>query len=173
MTSDPGWKQTYRTILAASGSHIAGKVAGTYAMGCGDPLAVSGTGTLYPIVLIYIAAADFPCFSDEKPRLRIRSQIAVNDVAPTGNYTVGLYPVTRPATSGAAGLNIYTLGTVVVGSNTATATTPAADSLTSLVSDPFDIPADGFYALGVVTTATVAASSLVHINAQLQQNNSY
>ena len=38
----------YRTILTAGGSHIAAKVAGTYALGFGDILAVTGTGTLFP-----------------------------------------------------------------------------------------------------------------------------
>lgn len=162
---------TYRTILAAAGSHIAAKVAGTYALGCGDPMAVSGTGTLYPLTMIYLAAADYPTIGDLPAKLRIRAQLNVNDVAPTGNFTIGLYPVTRPATSGGAGLNIYTLGTVVPGSDGATIATPAADSMNTLVGADFALPTDGFYVLGVVTTATVATSSLVHINAQLQQHN--
>lgn len=161
----------YRTVLQASGSHVAAKVAGTYGLGNGDPLAVSGTGTLYPLELIYIDSADFPSIGNQSPKLRIRAQVNCNDVAPTGNFTVGLYPVTRPATSGGAALNIYTLGTVVTGSNGATVTTPAAGSMTSIVGADFALPANGFYVLGVVTTATVATSSLVHINAQLQSHN--
>lgn len=35
----------------------------------------------------------------------------------------------------------------------------------------FALPADGLYVIGVVTTATVAASSHVHLNAQLQMRN--
>jgi hypothetical protein len=161
----------YRTVLEASGSHIAAKVAGTYGIGHGDPLAVSGTGTLYPLQIIYIAAADYPSINGLAPKLRIRAQLFTNDVAPTGNFTVGLYPVTRPATSGGAGLNIYTLGTVVSGSNGATFTTPAADGQFNAASSDFALPADGFYVIGVVTTATVATSSLVHITVQLQIHN--
>lgn len=162
---------TYKTLLTAMASHIAGKVAGTYALGCGDPAAVSGTGTLYPIAMVYLAAADFPTIGNTPPKLRIRVQLNVNDVAPTGNFTIGLYPITRPATSGGAGLNIYTLGTVVAGSNGATINAPAADSMNTLVGADFALPADGFYVLGLVTDATVAVSSLVHINAQLQHHN--
>lgn len=162
---------TYRTLMQASASHIAAKIAGTYGLGCGDPAAVGGTGTLYPLSLMYIAAADYPTVGSLAPKLRIRAQVNCNDVAPTGNFTVGLYPVTRPATSGGAGLNIYTIGTVVTGSDGATVTTPAADSQTSMVGADFALPADGFYIMAVVTTATVATSSHVHINAQLQMHN--
>ena len=159
---------SYRTILQASGSHIAAKVAGTYALGMGAVLAVSGTGTLYPIQTIYIASADFPAIQSLTPKLRLRYQLYTNDVAPTGNFTLGLYPITRPATSGGAGLCIYTLGTVVSGSNGATFTTPAADLLGNAVGSDFALPADGHYCLGVVTTATIATSAHTHHVAQLQ-----
>jgi hypothetical protein len=162
---------SYRTILDCSGSHTAAKVAGTYALGQGDPLAVSGTGTLYPLNSIFIAAADFPTVNGAAPKLRIRAQLYTNDVAPTGNFTFGLYPITRPATSGGAGLCIFTLGTVVTGSAGASFTTPAADGLLNAVSADFALPADGHYVIGVVTTATVAASSHVQVSASLQLRN--
>lgn len=162
---------SYRTILDCSGSHIAAKVAGTYGMGQGDPLAVSGTGTLYPLKTIYIASADYPTINGITTKLRIRAQIYTNDVAPTGNYTFGLHPITRPATSGGAGVNIYTIGAVVAGSNGATFTTPAADGLHNAVGADFNIPADGHYIIAVVTTATVATSAHIHLSAQLQIRN--
>lgn len=159
---------SYRTLLDSSGSHIAGRVAGTYALGHGDPIAISGTGTLYPINTIYIAAADYPTIAGLAPKLRIRAQLYTNDVAPTGNYTFGLYPITRPGTSGAAGVAIYTLGTVIVGSNGASFVTPVADSLLQANGADFALPADGHYVLGCVTTATVAVSSHLHVSASLQ-----
>jgi hypothetical protein len=107
---------SYRTILDCSGSHTAARVAGLYALSQGQPLAISGTGTLYPLNTIYLAAADYPTVDGLVAKLRIRAQLYTNDVAPTGNYTFGLYPITRPATSGGAGVGIYTLGTVVPGS---------------------------------------------------------
>jgi len=162
---------SYRTILQASGSHTAAMAAGTYAMPMGDALAVSGTGTLYPLAVIAIASADHPTVDGITPKLRIRGQIFVNDAAPTGNFTFGMYPITRPATSGGAGLNIYTLGTVVTGSNGATVAAPAADTASNLVGADFALPSNGLYVIGVVTTATVAASSHLHLNAQLQMRN--
>lgn len=157
----------YRTLLVSAGSHIAARVAGTYGFGQGDPLAISGTGTLYPLHSIYLDDADYPTLNGTAPKLRVRGQLYVNDVAPTGNFTFGLHPITRPATSGGAGLVIYTIGAAVA-SSTFTITTPAADSSNNGVSSDFAIPADGHYVLGVVTTATVAASSHLHLSASLQ-----
>lgn len=172
LTTVTNTASTYRNILECSGSHIAARVAGTYGIGYGDPLAISGTGILYPLATIYITSSDFQTVNGVAPKLRIRAQLYVNDVAPTGNFTLGLYPITRPATSGGTGVNIYTLGTVVTGSNGASFTTPAADSMVTAAGSDFSIPADGHYVIGVVTTQTVATNSLVHISAQLQLRNS-
>lgn len=161
---------SYRTLMDCSGSHIAGRVAGKYWLGQGDPIGVTGTGTLYPPNLLYIDSADYPTVNGLAPKLRLRAQVYVNDVAPTGNFTFGLYPVTRPGTSGGAGLNIYTMGTVVNGSTVAV-NTPAADSANVLVGSDFALPANGHYVIGVVTTATVATSSHLHMSAILQLRN--
>jgi hypothetical protein len=167
----PAFNSPYRTLLDSSGSHIATKVAGTYGMGQGDPLAVTGTGTLYPLNTIYIAAADYPTIDGKAAKLRIRAIIECNDVAPfTGTFTIGLHPVTRPATSGGTGLCIYTIGAAVAGS-TAVGTNLAADSQNGLVGSDFALPADGFYVLAVVTNGTMATSSHVHISASLQTHN--
>lgn len=160
---------TYRTLLTTHGSHVAGKVAGKYMLGQGDPCAVSGTGTLYPVAVVPIYAADYPTANGVAAKLRIRAVVAVNNTAPTGAFTVGLYPVTSGA--GAAALKIYTAGTLVTGSACATVTTPAGSSMASVVSSDFALPADGLYVLAVVTTATVATASLVHIHGHLQVHN--
>jgi hypothetical protein len=160
---------SYRSLLEVAGSHVATKVAGTYAIGYGDPLAVSGTGTLYPIGLVHIVAADYPTINGYAPKLRVRATVAVNAVAPTGNFTVGLYPVTSGG--GGAAVKIYTMGTLVSGSAATTVTTPAANSMTNVNGSDFALPADGVYCLAVVTTATIATSSLVHVLAKLQMRN--
>lgn len=160
----------YRVVLDSSGSHTAAKVAGTYGIGQGDPLAITGVGTLYPINIICLVAADYPTVGTLAPKLRVRAVLSVNDVAPTGNFTIGLHPVTRPATSGVVGLCIFSIGAAVAGS-TVTQNTPAADSMNNLVGADFALPADGCYCLAVVTTATVAASSHVHVSAALQMRN--
>ena len=162
---------TYTTLMHVSASHTAAKVAGTYALSYGNVAAVGGAGTLYPLGVIQIVGADLPSVGGVTTKLRIRAQLYTNDVAPTGNFTFGLYPITRPATSGGAGLCIFTLGTVVAGSNGATFTTPVADLLGSAVGADFALPADGPYVIAVVTTATIAASAHVHLHAQLQTRN--
>ena len=162
-----GIYNSYRGIFNCGGSHTAAQVAGTYALPFGEALVVSGTGSLYPVAIIYLDPADYPAVGALTAKLRVRAQLAVNDVAPTGNFTVGLYPVTRPATSGGAGVDIYTLGTVVAGSTVAQ-NTPAADSHNNMAGSDFAVPTAGFYCIGVVTTATVAASSHLHLSAQLQ-----
>ena len=167
----PAFNSPYRTLLDSSGSHIAAKAANTYGMGQGDALAVTGTGTLYPLNTIYIAAADYPTIDGKVAKLRIRAIIECNDVAPfTGTFKVGLHPVTRPATSGGTGLVIYTIGSPVTGSQ-AIGTNLVADSQNQLVGSDFDLPADGFYVIAVVTSAAMATSSHVHISASLQTHN--
>lgn len=160
----------YRDIWEDSASHTAAKVAGTYALANGSVAAVSGTGTLYPQGVYYFDPAHYGTIGTLTTKLNLRAYLNVNDVAPTGNFTFGLYPVTRPATSGGAGLNIYTLGTVVAGS-TVLFTTPAADSSNQGSSGDFTAPAAGWYCIGVLTSATVAASSHLHLSARLQVRN--
>ncbi len=166
-TGGGGGSNAYRTLLDSSGSHTAARAAGTYWIGQGDALGITGVGTLYPPNIIYIAAADYPAIDALTAKLRIRVQIYTNDIAPTGNYSFGLYPVARPATSGGAGLNIYTLGTVVSGSTTTTYTFPV-DAIFAIGSADFALPADGHYVIGMVSTTAVAASSHIHISASLQ-----
>lgn len=161
---------TYRTILDSSSSFTAGQTANTYGFAQGQPLVVTGTGVLYPLNTIYLASADYPTIAGLAPKLRVRALLAVNDVAPTGNFTFGLHPVTRPATSGGAGVCIYTIGAAASGSTVAI-NTPAADSHNNAAGSDFSFPTDGIFVLGVVTTATVAASSHLHLSACLQMRN--
>ncbi len=152
--------------MEACGSHIAGRVAGRYGIPTGSACPITGVGSLYPVAIVYLDAAEYPAINGKTAKLRIRATLETNDVAPTGNYTVGLHPITRPATSGGAGLIINTIG-VAVGS-TLVFTTPAADSLLTQVSSDFALPSNGYYCLGMTTTTTVANSSLVQIQAKLQ-----
>ncbi len=156
----------YRVLLDRTGSHTAARVAGAYAIPQGNPCAISGTGTLYSQGVFYFDPADYPSVDGVTAKLRLRGQIFVNDVAPTGNFTIGMYPVTRPGTSGGAGLTIYTIGAATA--SCTAINTPAADSSNTTTSADFAMPVAGYYVLGVTTTATVAASSHLHINAQLQ-----
>lgn len=162
---------SYRSLLDCCGSHTAAKGAGTYALGQGDALAISGTGLLSPINIIRIVAADYPTFNGLAAKLRIRGRLFANNTAPTGTYQLALVPVTRPANGGALGLVVFTLGAAVTGSGTNTVSAPAANSSTDLVGSDFALPADGDYALALITTGTVAASAHLHVSAILQMRN--
>lgn len=163
---------SYRTLVTANSIITAGSAAGTYAMTSGgDGCVLSGANTAIPIQTIYIDSADYPTIGTLATKLRIRVQFYTNDTAPTGDYTFGLYPVTRPATSGGSGVNIYDLGTVVTGSNGASFSAPAADGLLNAASADFALPANGHYVIGVLTTAAPAANSNIQLTASLQMRN--
>lgn len=164
---------SYRTILEGSGSITASNANGTYGFPSGESMVLSGGGSAYPMQIIYIRAADYPTVNGLATKLRVVGELFTNDVAPTGNFTYGLYPVTRPGTSGGGGTLIYTLGTVVSGSNggSLTFTAPAADGMNHGEGADFAIPADGYYVLGVLTTASIASLAHVHMNVKLQMRN--
>jgi len=153
----------YQTLINLCSSQTAGVAVGTY------PLAYqrAANGTTAPSAIIPIYAADYASFGGLTPKLRIRAQVDTNNTAPDASFQFALYPVSD--TAGAASNISYTLGTVVTGSETTTATTPAASSQTSLVGSDFALPSDGQYVIGVIqTTATTAASSFTALTAQLQ-----
>mgnify|MGYP001216044771 FL=1 len=162
----------YRPLSYGDASITATDVAGTYHLsGAGISATIFGTGITRPQSTLYIAAADLPTIDGVSAKLRIRAQLHTNNVAPGSNFTIGLYPITRPAASGGGGVLIYTAGTVVPGSTGAVFTAPAVDSSFDATSLDFALPADGHYALGVLTTGTLPTSSHVHIRARLDVRN--
>lgn len=165
---------TYRTILHAQGTYVSGAGGAATYVFASDGNIVRAPATIQSNVsfaFLYIDPNDYPTVGALTTKLRIRAQVLINDVAPTGDYTFGLYPFTRPATSGAANQVIITLGTVVSGSDGATISAPAVDTSNNLVGSDFAIPSAGWYCLAVVTTATAAVSSQVTMNVQLQMRN--
>jgi len=156
--------KVYLPFAEASGYLTAGDVAGTYPLGQGAQAVLRATGTATPISLVYCSSTGWSSVLGVARTMILTGMVSVNATAPTGNFTLGLYPVT--ATSGGAGVTVYTLGTVVTGS-TCTFTAPAANAVAFSASSAFNMPSAGVYAIAVVTTATVAASSNVHLNARL------
>lgn len=168
-TADSTKLARYITPYMFSASHTAAQVAGTYALTVGgNPAVVSGGSSAYPIAIIDINSGDFPAIGALTAKLRLKCTVSTNDTAPGGNFTFGLYPVTRPATSGGTGVCIYTLGTVVAGSNGAVATTPAVDTTVTATGVDFALPANGTYAVGVVTSLLMPALAHVQMNAVIQ-----
>jgi len=101
------------------------------------------------------------------PKLRIRTQLMTNTIDPVITGTVSLYPIHTPV--GGAGTFGWTLGAAVAGSGVTIL--PNAVSTTHNNASPtagFDVPAPGYYVLGVIGSAGQAANSLIALNAQLQ-----
>lgn len=163
------------SVIKTNGSIIATQTAGTYflwqySQGSNTNTS-SGASTIFTPQMIYISSTDYPTIGGVVAQMKIVAGIFTNNTAPTGNFTFGLYPMTAPGSAGGAANRIWTIGTVVTGSNGATQSTPAANTNYNLVSSDFSVPADGWYAICIVTTATVATSSFVELTATLQVHN--
>ncbi len=164
----------YYTLKSGGGTLIATNAANTYLLTLGSSAAfASGTANAIIPLIIYIKSTDFPTINGKAPKLKLKCGLFVNHVAPTGNFTFGLYAISQPASSGGAGARSYTIGSLVTGSATTTITTPSADTMTRVESSDFVLPAggDGWYAVCVVTTATIATNSFVEMVADLQIHN--
>lgn len=154
----------YRGLFALSSSPEADIVAGTYLLGPGLASgANSNQGVANRPSLFYFAKADYEV-AGKTQKLRLRAQVAANGTKPTIKFTFGLYPVT---VAGEADIFRINTGTVVSGS-TVEISEPAASTVTQKAGEDFTIPADGAYALGVVTSATLTNNSAVQFTAQLQ-----
>jgi hypothetical protein len=153
-----GWDRAAGTYLLSTTANFAGLVLSGEDLSSGAPIPQ----------LLYFDDADHAVPGLTR-KLRVRAQVLPNATAPgIITYTVGLHNVS--ASAGGADVKSYTLAAAVSGSTVAfvnpTASTPAQN-----VSGDFAVPADGYYVLGVVTSAAVANNSAVHISAQLQVRN--
>lgn len=158
----------YKTLLVARGGLGSDTTAGTYHLTAGGndkhavAVPVASLAASIPQV-IYFDDADYTV-SSKTQKLRVRAQILTNATQPTITFTFGLYPVT---VAGGADQITFTLGTVVPGSTVAFAS-PAASTASQNNSGDFTIPADGVYALGLVTSGTLTNNAVVIPSAQLQ-----
>ncbi len=156
----------YKNIFENCGVHTAAMGAATYTYGYNRATVASGVTSGGTISVIGIYSADHATVSGLTAKLRIRASLNTNATAPTGSYRFALFPVSP--TGGVAANVVYTVGTEVSGSTTGTSTTPTANTAVALVGSDFVLPADGQYAICLVTTGTVAANAHIGINAQLQ-----
>lgn len=159
-----------KTLLAAAVPVQRDLSAGTYLLAAseesngllasGGDVITAAIGPTRPSVLPirYLDADDFTV-TGKLPKLRVRASVSPNGTAPGITFTFGLYPVTF---SGAADVLAATLGAVVTDSTAAVASGGAA--ATSL---DFAVPADGLYALGVVSSGALANNSAALLAASL------
>lgn len=153
----------YRYMLLATGL-VLNNVSANSLILTNSTVVVSGaTGGLAPMPYIYFDDADFTVASKTQ-KMRLRAQIAVNGTKASIKFTFGMYPIT---VSGGSNEYKITLGTVVSGS-TVEINEPTANTISQAVGSDFTIPADGAYALGVVTSGSTPESHRSALSAQLQ-----
>jgi hypothetical protein len=152
----------YRVIQVARTVLPADAVAGTYLVN-NSLASVSGASSVNGYPVFYFDDTDYTV-AGKTQKLRVRAQILTNATKPTLKFTVGLYPVT---VAGGADEFKLTLGTVVSGS-TIEFNEPAASTIGQGNSGDFTIPADGAYAFGVVTSATLTNNNVSSVACQLQ-----
>ncbi len=164
---------SYHILDKAGGGLVATNVAGNYVGYANMTSTLIGTAvtTWIGVQVIHIYSADYPTINTLTTKLRIRGYLAVNHTAPTGNFTLGLFPITQPASSGGAAVRNFTLGSVIAASVTNTLTTPLADTQQAMVGSDFALPTDGIYVIACTTTSTIATASQVFWNAYLQIRN--
>lgn len=160
----------WRTLMQGGTVFLSAAAGATnWVVGQENQSLVVGVASGLPPIMVRILAADYPTINGKTPKLRIRTIASTNDVGPARNFTVGLYPVTTPATSGGSGLRAYTAGTVVTGSGTGVAyNTPAADQLGGQDTSSFAMPADGIYAMAVTSSGTIATNATVWVQCFLE-----
>jgi hypothetical protein len=165
-SSSAGMYAAYRTLHEARGTLRIDLPAATYLfLADGEVVKASGTSlTTSHLAAKYLDDADFTV-SGRTIKLRVRAVVASNATAPAINFTFGLYPVT---VAGGVDAIAYTLGTVVAGSTVAI-NTPSASTATPGTGSDFTTPADGLYALGVVTSGLQANNNYCGLTAELQQ----
>ncbi len=146
----------YQTVTRGAGHLTAGQMANTYALPHGGQkcLGVS-SGAIHPIVLLYVNSTLYPTVNNLPPLFCIRPTCCTNDVwSSSTTVTVGLYPVTRPESSGGDGITKYTFGTVVTDTE-CSFTEMDPDSLNYAESTSVELPA-GIYAIGLVLGGTIS-----------------
>lgn len=162
----------YKTIHFQRGAVGNDNTAGTHILipsgnvKSGVNILLANIATQTPMAYLELDDADYTVGS-KTTKLRLTALIITNATAPAINFTFGLYPVTS---AGAADSITLTLGVVVAGSTVAI-NTPGASTPTRGQGADFNVPADGTYLLGCVTSGTIANNSLALMHARVQVRN--
>jgi hypothetical protein len=155
-----GSVESYQQILSYQNYIDAGFAASTYFGSYTNFTDVGAGNAVLDLAAFWLDPADYVVPSSKSLKLRTRLVCAVNNTAPAASFQLGLYPLTSP--SGAAAVITGTVGSVVGSSQTSVITTPAANSLTTVVSGDFAFPTAGAYLLGIIVSGgTVATNSRV------------
>jgi hypothetical protein len=156
-----GW----RSVLACAGIGSSALTAATWVFMENGGMAPAAAGQTVAFKGVYIDDADYTV-SGKTTKLRLRAQLSTNATAPGVNFTFGLHVVTVSG-GGAGQIQASSIGAAIAGSTVAI-NAPGGSSQNQGVSTEFNVPADGFYMLGVTPSGAPAANSIQNFNAQLQ-----
>lgn len=158
----------YRTITEATINLVTTTTigAGTYVPSTDGVASKSASSNGLPIVFV-LDPADH-AVSGLTTNFRLKASMITNPTAPAANFTLGLYPIS--SVGGGTSTIQITVGTVVSGSTVAR-NTPAGSSKFDDETADFTIGSSGTYALGVATSATLAANSATLITVRLEVHN--
>lgn len=161
----PNLANAYRSHRQVVGAIPQDAVAGTYLSRNNGNAVVNGGSGANPLSIFTIVAADL-AVPGKTAKLRSRVSVNTNATDPTLDLTFGIYPVTF---AGGADVITHTMGTVVSGSQVAftDAELAASSSIIKAGSD-FDLPANGVYGFGVVTSALFANNAFLLFTYDLQ-----
>lgn len=159
-------KGSYETLYHANCTAVALATGATYTPFLNGGFATVGTASSSPAILCSLDPADHD-ITGLTTMLRMRVGFDTNATAPTGTWTLGLYPVSSVA-GGAGVFDIATVGSVL--GSVSSAAGPAASTTFNLVGSDFAFPAAGQYVFGLTTSVNQAASSAVSISFQLQKH---
>lgn len=160
----------YRTLASATSATVGAMPAGTYLFGqsvlASGGLVVSGGAATSSGIppLLHLTSADH-AVTGLTTTLQLHAAVLANATQPTITFTFGLYPL---SVAGAANALTLTTGTVVSGSTVAIASPSASTVTRGTPATGIALPANGIYALGVATSATLTANNASLLSAQLQ-----
>lgn len=158
--------ESWANLHSYASSIAAGTVAGTYLLSSvGAAVTITSAAIAVGTGIIHLDPTTNYAITGYTPKVRIVGTISNYGAAQVGvNYTFGLYPITAISTTG-----VPTVGAVVA-SSTALISAPGNGSINTAYSTSINMPTTGYYCVGVVTNATVAASSTVGLRVLLQRN---
>jgi hypothetical protein len=152
----------WRTLHDFIGAQFAAVAAGTYLLVPNNAFAVGATSSGRG--LFWIDPADY-AITGRTPQFRLQASVYVNNTSPgTVDFIVELYP--HATLAGGAGVITETPGAAV--HSGPTFSNPTLGNPYHDASADFTIASAAHYVAGVRTTANMAASSLVVVNASLQ-----
>jgi hypothetical protein len=157
-------------VFHGKGTITAASTAAKYMLGTGDVAAIKeGVAAAYAPSIRKLVSSDYPAIGSLNAKFRYRFIIHTNDVAPGVSFDININDVSRPGTSGGAGLLFFDPSSVggTIGVVT-TITTPAADLQSEFVSSVFSISGTHYYCFIAEASGTLAASSHVSFQAVLE-----